>query len=157
MAKRSRRLALLLLPAVAFGPHVVGQHALHVDPPPLLRVPQHDLEFFSMPAYTAWAEAHPELARTARTKYYKGLGTSTASDGKRYFAHPDRYLVRMTGAAAAREELEQERALAREVARVERQDAERRAAQRQEEEEYEAHSLMERIARARGLEVEFER
>ena len=46
------------------------------------------------------------MARTARTKYYKGLGTSTAADGKRYFAHPDRYLVRMTGAEAARDQMQ---------------------------------------------------
>ena len=71
---------------------------------PLLRVPRHDMEFFSMPAYTAWAEAHPDLARAA-TKYYKGLGTSTATDGKRYFRDQATYLVRMTEAAAAADKL----------------------------------------------------
>ena len=71
---------------------------------PLLRVPRHDMEFFSMPAYTAWAEAHPDLARAA-TKYYKGLGTSTAADGKRYFRDPATYVVRMTEAQEATEKI----------------------------------------------------
>lgn len=45
-----------------------------------------ELGFYSEAEYRRWAEEHPEAARKAATKYFKGLGTSTADMAKSYFA-----------------------------------------------------------------------
>ncbi|KAK4690014.1 DNA topoisomerase II, partial [Tremellales sp. Uapishka_1] len=43
------------------------------------------LSFFTMPQYEDWKEANND-GRGWQSKYYKGLGTSTAADAKKYFS-----------------------------------------------------------------------
>src|SRR5690606_32795346 len=51
------------------------------------------LEFFTLPQYEAWRLAHGGgAARTHAIKYYKGLGTSTSEDARRYFSHLERHV-----------------------------------------------------------------
>ena len=44
-------------------------------------------EFFSIPQYLKWSESEEGRANGWRTKYYKGLGTSTADEGRAYFSN----------------------------------------------------------------------
>ena len=48
-------------------------------------------EFFTMLAYNAWKEKEPNFKHYT-IKFYKGLGTSTNKDAKRYFADLTRYV-----------------------------------------------------------------
>jgi DNA topoisomerase-2 len=51
-------------------------------------------QFFRLAEFEAWVAAQPEgWARAWTTKYYKGLGTSTAKEGKEYFADLGRHLI----------------------------------------------------------------
>ncbi|KAK9768521.1 DNA topoisomerase 2 [Basidiobolus ranarum] len=54
---------------------------------PIVRVKkgQNDISFFTIPEYEAWKESNNNGIGW-NIKYYKGLGTSTASDAKMYFA-----------------------------------------------------------------------
>lgn len=45
-----------------------------------------EISFFTLPEYQKWREAH-DNGRGWTIKYYKGLGTSTAEDAKKYFAN----------------------------------------------------------------------
>ncbi|GLD95333.1 hypothetical protein PINS_up003977 [Pythium insidiosum] len=51
------------------------------------------LSFFSIPEYLEWKEANAEALKSVTIKYYKGLGTSTSSEGREYFRDLDRHLV----------------------------------------------------------------
>uniref|UniRef100_M4B4Y5 DNA topoisomerase 2 n=1 Tax=Hyaloperonospora arabidopsidis (strain Emoy2) TaxID=559515 RepID=M4B4Y5_HYAAE len=58
---------------------------------------KHDLEarrFFSLPEYFEW-KASLDLSKLKyyTIKYYKGLGTSTSSEGREYFSDLDKHLV----------------------------------------------------------------
>jgi DNA topoisomerase-2 len=44
------------------------------------------LSFYSEPEFEAWRDAQPEGVRGYKVKYYKGLGTSTATEAREYFA-----------------------------------------------------------------------
>ena len=48
--------------------------------------------FFSMPEYEQW-KRETEGHRSWKTKYYKGLGTSTAKEAKEYFSDMDRHKI----------------------------------------------------------------
>jgi len=51
------------------------------------------INFFSLAEYDAWRNALPDGEfRSWRIKYYKGLGTSTAEEGREYFANMARHL-----------------------------------------------------------------
>lgn len=41
--------------------------------------------FFTIPEYEKWANDHQGQIKNYKIKYYKGLGTSTASEAKEYF------------------------------------------------------------------------
>ena len=59
-------------------------------------------EFYSMPEYEAWsATAEPHKA-----KYYKGLGTSTSADAKKYFSNLATHLIPLACEEAGRDALE---------------------------------------------------
>ncbi|KAH3731657.1 DNA topoisomerase II [Pelomyxa schiedti] len=47
--------------------------------------------FFTMPEFEAWKKSTPQSGW--RIKYYKGLGTSTDAEGKRYFKNIDRHRI----------------------------------------------------------------
>lgn len=51
------------------------------------------LSFYSLPDHKAWQDAHPADAHLYSTKYYKGLSTSTAAEGKEYFGAVRRNVV----------------------------------------------------------------
>ena len=54
------------------------------------RAPRDSLFFYNMTDYDSWCRAHPRCASTHRTKYYKGLGTSSAIEAKEYFGRHKR-------------------------------------------------------------------
>lgn len=47
--------------------------------------------FYTMPEYESWKESLGGTTRGWRIKYYKGLGTSTSTEAKEYFADIDRH------------------------------------------------------------------
>lgn len=55
------------------------------------RRPTKSHSFFTMPEYEQWKEAH-QHERGWESKYYKGLGTSTAEDAQVYFRDLDKHL-----------------------------------------------------------------
>jgi DNA topoisomerase-2 len=55
------------------------------------------VEFYSLAAYDRWRAALPASEAAAwRTKYYKGLGTSTAAEAREYFRAMHRHRVQLT-------------------------------------------------------------
>ena len=48
--------------------------------------------FYSLPEFDQW-RATTEGAHTWKTKYYKGLGTSTAKEAKEYFSDMERHRI----------------------------------------------------------------
>ncbi|XP_056285488.1 DNA topoisomerase 2-alpha [Pseudoliparis swirei] len=50
------------------------------------------LSFYSIPEYSAWKESQPNH-KSWRTKYYKGLGTSTSQEAKEYFSDMQRHRI----------------------------------------------------------------
>ena len=50
------------------------------------------VQFFSLPQYEAWKSANDE-GRGWKVKYYKGLGTSSAAEGKEYFSDLKRHVI----------------------------------------------------------------
>ncbi|KAF7079925.1 hypothetical protein CFC21_084086 [Triticum aestivum] len=89
------------------GSHIKGLliNFIHKEWPSLLKVPSFLVEFitpiikatkgkavkpfYSMPDYEAWKEDLGASASSWTIKYYKGLGTSTAEEGRDYFDHID--------------------------------------------------------------------
>ncbi|GAB6028206.1 DNA topoisomerase 2-alpha [Chamberlinius hualienensis] len=51
------------------------------------------ISFYSLPEFEEWKKATNNW-RLYKTKYYKGLGTSTAQEAKEYFANMDRHRIR---------------------------------------------------------------
>jgi len=51
-------------------------------------------EFFSVQSYQAWQHSRTD-GGVWKVKYYKGLGTSTADEGRRYFRDLDKHRVDM--------------------------------------------------------------
>ncbi|KAF0852238.1 mitochondrial DNA topoisomerase II [Andalucia godoyi] len=52
------------------------------------------LEFFTIPQYEMWrSEVGEGVASGYRIKYYKGLGTNTSEEGKRYFRNLDKLRI----------------------------------------------------------------
>ena len=51
------------------------------------------ISFFSSQEYDAWRASEDRSAWSI--KYYKGLGTSTASDAREYFKHLDRHVIQL--------------------------------------------------------------
>ncbi|XP_058073689.1 DNA topoisomerase 2-like isoform X2 [Magnolia sinica] len=49
------------------------------------------LPFYNMPEFESWKESLGENVKDWSTKYYKGLGTSTANEGKEYFREIDKH------------------------------------------------------------------
>lgn len=51
--------------------------------------------FFTISDYTAWKEKPENQARlsSAKVKYYKGLGTSTAQEAKEYFSNLPKHII----------------------------------------------------------------
>ena len=56
---------------------------------------QQEVAFFSLPEYERW-RASVDNSNTWRTKYYKGLGTSTAKEAKEYFSDMDKHRIPFT-------------------------------------------------------------
>lgn len=52
-------------------------------------------EFFSFPEYQEWRDITPDSHKW-RVKYYKGLGTSTSIEAKKYFSSMDRHCINFT-------------------------------------------------------------
>ncbi|GAB0086230.1 DNA topoisomerase 2 [Sergentomyia squamirostris] len=91
------------------GSHIKGLliNFIHTNWPELLRLPfleefitpivkctkkNQQLSFYSMPEFEEWKAATPN-AHTFTTKYYKGLGTSTAKEAKEYFSDMERHRI----------------------------------------------------------------
>ncbi len=53
---------------------------------------QQEIAFFSLPEHERW-KATTDNANSWRTKYYKGLGTSTAKEAKEYFSDMERHRI----------------------------------------------------------------
>jgi len=53
---------------------------------------QQTREFFSVPEYEQWKQQTPDHP-SWKQKYFKGLGTSTAADSKRYFSQLNKYVI----------------------------------------------------------------
>ncbi|XP_068439815.1 DNA topoisomerase 2-alpha [Clinocottus analis] len=53
------------------------------------------LSFYSIPEYLAWKESQSNH-KSWRTKYYKGLGTSTSQEAKEYFSDMQRHRIPFT-------------------------------------------------------------
>ena len=51
-----------------------------------------ELSFYSLPEFEQWRVA-TEGAHSWKTKYYKGLGTSTAKEAKEYFSEMNRHRI----------------------------------------------------------------
>ncbi len=47
--------------------------------------------FFSVPEYEAWVQAQGSASSKYQIKYYKGLGTNTAAEGRAYFEELDKH------------------------------------------------------------------
>eukprot|EP00962_Isochrysis_galbana_P015047 scaffold4310_cov123-Isochrysis_galbana.AAC.5 len=61
------------------------------------RRPPGSVDFYSLAAYNRWRAAlSPGEAAGWRTKYYKGLGTSTAAEAREYFRAMHRHRVQLT-------------------------------------------------------------
>ena len=64
-------------------------------------------QFFRLAEFEAWAEQQPEdWSRSWTTKYYKGLGTSTAKEGKAYFADLGQHMVTFEASEGTHEALD---------------------------------------------------
>ena len=50
-----------------------------------------DISFFTVPEYEFWKETHND-GKGWKIKYFKGLGTSTSADAKKYFSALDKHL-----------------------------------------------------------------
>lgn len=91
------------------GSHIKGLliNFIHTNWPELLRLPfleefitpivkvkkkGHELSFYSLPEFEEWKAATPN-SNTFTVKYYKGLGTSTATEAKEYFSNMDRHRI----------------------------------------------------------------
>lgn len=55
--------------------------------------------FFTLPEYEAW-KAENDDARGWKMKYFKGLGTSTATDAKSYFSDLKRHMLKFRACTA---------------------------------------------------------
>ncbi|PPR98423.1 hypothetical protein GOBAR_AA22235 [Gossypium barbadense] len=53
---------------------------------------EEELCFYTMPEYQAWKESLGNNAKSWKIKYYKGLGTSTGPEGKKYFKDIDKHM-----------------------------------------------------------------
>ncbi|PWN87327.1 type II DNA topoisomerase [Acaromyces ingoldii] len=51
-----------------------------------------EISFFTLPEYEVWKEEHND-GRGWNIKYYKGLGTSTAQDAKKYFRAMNKHML----------------------------------------------------------------
>ena len=51
------------------------------------------LEFFTMTEYEAWKSRDGNEAKGWKTKYYKGLGTSTAKEAREYFSNVEKHRI----------------------------------------------------------------
>jgi len=86
------------------GSHIKGLiiNFIHHNWPSLLRLPfleefitpivkaskgKEELSFYSLPEFEDWKKATPNF-HLYKTKYYKGLGTSTSKEAKEYFQVP---------------------------------------------------------------------
>lgn len=49
-----------------------------------------EISFYTMPQYEEW-KAQNNNGRGWESKYYKGLGTSTSADAKKYFSDLDKH------------------------------------------------------------------
>ncbi|KAJ3153619.1 DNA topoisomerase 2 [Geranomyces variabilis] len=60
---------------------------------PIVRVTKgtREMDFYNIPEYESWKEAHND-GKGWTIKYYKGLGTSTAADAKKYFSRMNDHL-----------------------------------------------------------------
>ena len=63
---------------------------------PIIKVTRsrNKLSFFTIQEYERWRESVGEEARKWKTKYYKGLGTSTNKEAKEYFNHLRKHVIR---------------------------------------------------------------
>ncbi|CAE7773745.1 TOP2, partial [Symbiodinium necroappetens] len=64
---------------------------------PIVKVSKGDetLTFFTLPEYESWKRANSD-GRGWKCKYYKGLGTSTSSEAKEYFADLEEHELQFT-------------------------------------------------------------
>ncbi|CAE7650581.1 top2 [Symbiodinium pilosum] len=64
---------------------------------PIVKVSRGDetITFFTLPEYEAWKKEHDD-GRGWKCKYYKGLGTSTGSEAKEYFADLEDHEIQFT-------------------------------------------------------------
>lgn len=78
-------------------PSPCASHARTCTPPRQARRGREVKEFFTVQEFEAWHAAMPVEERCRwRTKYYKGLGTNTAEEGREYFRNLDRHVLSFT-------------------------------------------------------------
>jgi DNA topoisomerase-2 len=58
-------------------------------------------EFFSVKDYNAWLASDEAASGSWMVKYYKGLGTSTAVEGRQYFSDLPRHRKQFTWSGSA--------------------------------------------------------
>ena len=81
-----------------FWPELFEMGVIHIFRTPLVKVflkNKEELEFFTEREFHAWEEKTGKKTNGWRHKYYKGLGTSTASEFIKYFEEMDRYLFQI--------------------------------------------------------------
>ncbi|KAL1507479.1 hypothetical protein AB1Y20_008315 [Prymnesium parvum] len=82
-----------------FWPELLANNYLQEFVTPLLKakhaqMKESEMAFFSLREYAAWRDAlSPAEASSWRTKYYKGLGTSTPQEARAYFKDIQKHLV----------------------------------------------------------------
>lgn len=81
-----------------FWPELFTLGVIHIFRTPLLKVTLKDksvIEFFTEREFKDWVEKDGKKLKGWNHKFYKGLGTSTASEFKQYFENMDNYLFRI--------------------------------------------------------------
>ena len=76
-----------------FWPHLLENDGFleeFITPVVKARKGKEELEFYSVAAYQDWLR-QGDGRKGWKVKYYKGLGTSTAAEGRQYFSHIDKH------------------------------------------------------------------
>ncbi len=78
-----------------YFPEMVRQNRVEMFITPIIKASRNKqvFSFFTIPEYYAWTKTTDQ---TFHVKYYKGLGTNTASEAKDYFTQLDKHRIPMT-------------------------------------------------------------
>ncbi|XP_050517290.1 DNA topoisomerase 2 isoform X2 [Diabrotica virgifera virgifera] len=76
-------------------PELIKQNFLEQFITPIVKARKKNecLSFYSLPEFEEWRQNTPN-AHTYAVKYYKGLGTSDAKEGREYFSNMDRHRIK---------------------------------------------------------------